>query len=248
MTSTADPILRPLRDDDLEALVAINDGAYPAVPITPVDEFAGLLGFGDFVVVVDDGAPAGFLLTMSPGLDYASENYRWFSARSSEFLYIDRIVLAPRVQGLGLGRRLYEAASRLRAQRGARELFAEVNLEPPNPGSLAFHARMGSSGWASSPRRTARSSSPCWPRPLSSARIRLHRPLWAITAQKPVYDRSATPRISRATTGSQARYRQGMGWSVWMCSQLVIGSRGRCDAMSTPGSASRPRRNCRRSR
>ena len=137
------PVLRQLRDGDLEALVAINDGAYPAVPITPVDEFAELLRMGDFVVVVDDGVPAGFLLTMSPGLDYVSENYRWFSARSNDFLYIDRIVLAPRVQGLGLGRRLYESAFDAARSRAASELFAEVNLEPPNPGSLAFHARMG---------------------------------------------------------------------------------------------------------
>src|SRR4051794_5019255 len=137
------PILRPARDDDLEALVGLNDAAYPAVPITPVDEFARLLAYGALVLVVDDGAPAGFLITMSPGLDYASENYRWFSARSSDFFYVDRIVLAPRLQGLGLGRRLYEAAFAAAAERGARELVAEVNLEPPNPGSLAFHARMG---------------------------------------------------------------------------------------------------------
>jgi predicted GNAT superfamily acetyltransferase len=143
VTSITEPVLRPLREGDLEALVAINDGAYPAVPITPLDEFAELLRMGDVVLVVDDGAPAGFLLTMSPGLDYASENYRWFSARSSEFLYIDRIVLAPRIQGLGLGRRLYEAAFEAARSRGASELFAEVNLEPPNPGSLAFHARLG---------------------------------------------------------------------------------------------------------
>jgi predicted GNAT superfamily acetyltransferase len=143
VTSITEPVLRPVRKGDLEALVAINDGAYPAVPITPLDEFAELLRMGDVVLVVDDGAPAGFLLTMSPGLDYASENYRWFSARSSEFLYIDRIVLAPRIQGLGLGRRLYEAAFEAARSRGASELFAEVNLEPPNPGSLAFHARMG---------------------------------------------------------------------------------------------------------
>jgi predicted GNAT superfamily acetyltransferase len=143
VTSITEPVLRPVREGDLEALVAINDGAYPAVPITPLDEFAELLRMGDVVLVVDDGAPAGFLLTMSPGLDYASENYRWFSARSSEFLYIDRIVLAPRIQGLGLGRRLYEAAFEAARSRGASELFAEVNLEPPNPGSLDFHARMG---------------------------------------------------------------------------------------------------------
>ncbi len=143
MTPTPEPILRAVRDDDLEALVVINDGAYPAVPITTAEEFARLLTYGALVLVVDDGEPAGFLLTMNPGLEYASENYRWFSARSNDFLYIDRIVLAPRLQGLGLGRRLYEAAFDEARERGASELVAEVNLEPPNPGSLAFHARMG---------------------------------------------------------------------------------------------------------
>jgi predicted GNAT superfamily acetyltransferase len=143
VTSPAEPLLRAVRDDDLEALVALNDAAYPAVPITPVDDFASLLAYADLVLVVDDGEPAGFLLTMKPGLDYASENYRWFSARSSDFFYVDRIVLAPRLQGLGFGRRLYEEAFAAAARHGARELVAEVNLEPPNPGSLAFHARMG---------------------------------------------------------------------------------------------------------
>ena len=135
--------MRDYRADDLEALVAINDGAYPAVPITPIEEFAALGAMSARVLVVDDGAPAGFLLVMNPGLDYASENYQWFSARSSDFFYIDRIVLAPRVQRGGIGRELYEAAFDAARARGATELTAEVNLEPPNPGSLLFHARMG---------------------------------------------------------------------------------------------------------
>jgi predicted GNAT superfamily acetyltransferase len=131
------------RDDDLDALVALNDGAYPAVPITPRDEFAALVALGDLVLVVDDGGPAGFVIALAPGRDYASENYRWFSARSTDFFYIDRIVVAPHLHGQGVGRRVYEAVFEAARSRGASEVTAEVNLQPPNPGSLAFHARMG---------------------------------------------------------------------------------------------------------
>jgi predicted GNAT superfamily acetyltransferase len=51
-----------------------------------------------------------------------------------------RVVVAPEARGRGLGRRLYED---LAATAGARPLCCEVNLVPPNPGSLAFHERLG---------------------------------------------------------------------------------------------------------
>ena len=101
---------------------------------------------------------------MSPGLDYASENYRWFSARSSDFLYIDRIVLAPRVQGLGLGGACTRPRSTLRAS------AARANCSPRSTSNRRTPVRSPSTpGWASSgsasnPRRTAQSSSPSWPR------------------------------------------------------------------------------------
>ncbi|MFC5502021.1 GNAT family N-acetyltransferase [Lysinimonas soli] len=139
----SDPILRPYRDDDLDALVAVNDAAYPAVPITPAVEFAELVAMSSVRLVVDDGRPAGFLLGMPPGLDYRSENYLFFSARSDDFVYVDRIVLSPHLQGRGIGPRLYEAAFAEARRVGASEVLCEVNLEPPNPGSLAFHSRLG---------------------------------------------------------------------------------------------------------
>jgi predicted GNAT superfamily acetyltransferase len=135
--------LRPYRPDDLDALVAINDGAYPAVPITPASELAELIALGRLVLVVDDGEPAGFVVALAPGRDYASENYTWFSARSQDFLYVDRIVLAPRLQGQGVGPRLYAAVEDAARADGATEITCEVNVRPPNPGSLAFHTRLG---------------------------------------------------------------------------------------------------------
>lgn len=135
--------LRPYAPDDLAALVAINDGAFPAVPITPPEEFAELVAMSRLTLVADDGAPAGFVIALAPGLDYASENYTFFGARSSDFLYVDRIVLAPRLQGQGVGPRLYAAVDESARADGASEVTCEVNVRPANPGSLAFHARLG---------------------------------------------------------------------------------------------------------
>jgi predicted GNAT superfamily acetyltransferase len=135
--------IRPYTPADLAALVAINDGAHPAVPITPPDELAALFALSRLALVVDDGRPAGFVIALGPGVAYESENYTWFSARSADFLYVDRIVLAPRCQGQGIGPRLYAAVEDAARADGATEITCEVNLRPPNPGSLAFHARLG---------------------------------------------------------------------------------------------------------
>lgn len=141
------PRIRPFAPADLDALVAINDDAHPAVPITPREELAELAGLSGPRLVVDDGEVAGFLFALPPGLDYRSENYLWFSARAAEtgrgFLYVDRIVLAPRLRGQGVGPRLYGAVFEAARAAGRAEVLCEVNLDPPNPGSLAFHTRLG---------------------------------------------------------------------------------------------------------
>lgn len=136
--------IRPLVVSDIPSLVTINDAAYPAVPITPRSDFADLVAHTGLGLVAErDGEPVGFLLALEPGRDYASENYRFFSERSNDFLYIDRIVLAPAARGAGLGRRLYDRVFDAARELGASEVTCEVNLEPPNPESLAFHAALG---------------------------------------------------------------------------------------------------------
>ena len=144
----SDPLLRAYLETDLDALVAINDEAYPAVPITPAAELAELVAMSSVVVVVEaDGRPAGFVLGMSPGLGYQSENYVFFSTRAREldrgFVYVDRIVLSPSLRSQGLGPQLYAAVFDEARRVGASEVLCEVNVEPPNPGSLAFHTRLG---------------------------------------------------------------------------------------------------------
>ncbi|MCU1476801.1 MAG: family N-acetyltransferase [Subtercola sp.] len=136
-----------MHSDDAPQLLALNNLAVPAV--SELDEFAlhALLDHAhSTIAVVDDAEPGvvlGFTLTLIPGADYQSENYRWFSARSNDFLYVDRIVVAERARDRGIGGVLYAAIFEEARAAGAAEVFCEVNLEPPNPGSLRFHGRLG---------------------------------------------------------------------------------------------------------
>jgi predicted GNAT superfamily acetyltransferase len=140
-------VLRPLSDTDIPGLVTLNRASVPAVNDIDEREMAELVR--DAQLAVGAVAPehpdalAGFVIALAPGLDYASENYRWFSARSSRFVYVDRIVVADGMRGSGTGARLYEAVFAHAAVSGALEAFCEVNVEPPNPGSLRFHSRLG---------------------------------------------------------------------------------------------------------
>jgi predicted GNAT superfamily acetyltransferase len=86
---------------------------------------------------------AGFLLAFAPDAGLASPNFRWFAARMAGFLYIDRIVVAAAARGRGLATALYKDAAEAAGRLGLGALVAEVNLDPPNPASLAFHEKAG---------------------------------------------------------------------------------------------------------
>jgi predicted GNAT superfamily acetyltransferase len=136
--------VRPLTHDDVPRLIVLNHAAVPAVNDIDADEFGALIDVATVAVGVQrDGALVGFVLALAPGADYASENYRWFSARGDAFLYVDRIVVAEGHRGEGLGVELYDAVFEAARASGAVEVDCEVNVEPPNPGSMAFHARLG---------------------------------------------------------------------------------------------------------
>lgn len=135
--------IRPATDDDLDALVELNNEAVPAVTPADRDHMARLLEWASLAWVVDDDGPVAFVLLFEPGSDYPSPNYAWFVDTFERFLYIDRVVVAPSLRGGGIGGRLYEAVADEARRRGSVRVTAEVNLEPPNPGSSRFHRRHG---------------------------------------------------------------------------------------------------------
>jgi len=89
------------------------------------------------------GCVAAFLLALDESADYDSPNYLWFRARYPRFVYVDRVVVRPAARGRGLARRLY-ADLIGHAAASAHDIMAcEVNADPPNPASDAFHAALG---------------------------------------------------------------------------------------------------------
>jgi predicted GNAT superfamily acetyltransferase len=136
--------LRPLTTADAEVLSQLNDAATPAVPITPPEALGQLIGLAHVALGLErDGRLVGFTLAMAPGAAYDSENYTYFESRGIDHLYVDRIVIDARERGRGFGAALYDAVFSAARQSGRREVTCEVNLDPPNPGSLAFHERLG---------------------------------------------------------------------------------------------------------
>ena len=88
-------IVRDVQTHELDAILALNNAA--GSTILPLDG-AGIARLADHAsylrVAEADGQIAGFLLALREGTQYESPNYRWFSQRYPEFVYIDRIVIA----------------------------------------------------------------------------------------------------------------------------------------------------------
>ncbi|MCP5152138.1 MAG: GNAT family N-acetyltransferase [Ectothiorhodospiraceae bacterium] len=137
--------IRTVTGADLAAVHALNEGALPHV--NRVDE--SVLDWfraeaTRFVVAEVDGEIRAFMVALAPPTAYWSDNYNWFVERHTGFVYVDRVAVHPDWHGRGLGRALYDDL--LAAARRAGDIRAvacEVNLRPPNPGSLAFHRRLG---------------------------------------------------------------------------------------------------------
>ncbi len=89
-------------------------------------------------------APAdAFLLALDHTAAYDSPNYRWLKARYDRFIYVDRIAVAAYARGRGHARALYEDLFAAARGAGHALVVCEVNADPPNPASDAFHAALG---------------------------------------------------------------------------------------------------------
>lgn len=127
---------------DWPALLALNHAS--ARELSELDEprLERLLALAHGCLVAEvGGSPVAFALAVAPGSDYDSENYRWFAARFERFLYLDRVAVADGMRRRGIATRLYDAMEATAAPFA--RMVCEVNVRPPNPASLAFHAARG---------------------------------------------------------------------------------------------------------
>jgi hypothetical protein len=89
------------------------------------------------------GEGEAFLIAFDQSAWYDSPNFRWFQARYTRFIYVDRIAVSPGARGRGHAGRLYNDLFAAAQLAGHEVVVCEVNVDPPNPASDAFHGTWG---------------------------------------------------------------------------------------------------------
>lgn len=138
--------IRSLDAGDAPQTLAINAAATPAVAALDDVELARLMRLSDRHLAAATGTDLlGYALVFRESDAYDGEEFARLRSLLDEtaFLYVDQIAVQDGRRGSGIGRRLYETIADRAAADGVGWICCEVNLVPPNPGSRAFHARMG---------------------------------------------------------------------------------------------------------
>ncbi|HJM37700.1 MAG TPA: GNAT family N-acetyltransferase [Acidimicrobiales bacterium] len=139
--------LRSYVEDDLGAVLALNNAAAPAVNELTSSDLEWFAEISHLFLVSESGIGeerqiTGFLIgLLGPGVDYESINYKWFTSRYESFLYVDRVVVGESSWSQGNGRRFYEALAASGSDQPV--MCAEVNIKPRNDRSLIFHEKFG---------------------------------------------------------------------------------------------------------
>jgi predicted GNAT superfamily acetyltransferase len=104
------------------------------------------LNLPNFHLALEDnaGAISGYALAFPSDAPYDGEEFGTLRKRLSDpFIYIDQVAVAPNMRRNGIASSLYLALEREAESQAVSVLCCEVNLEPPNPTSLAFHLARG---------------------------------------------------------------------------------------------------------
>ncbi len=135
-------LLRPLSDDDVPDVLALNEEFVWALSPLDAEGLAAHRARAAVTLVAElEGRFAGFAIAYEPGAAYDSINYAWHTERFDDFLYLDRIAISPNFRRRGLATALYDDIEDYAREHG--RMVCEVNSDPPNVQSLAFHEARG---------------------------------------------------------------------------------------------------------
>ena len=144
--SNFQPTTRNIEIADLPQVLEINNANTPGVSELTLFELAADLKNSLHGLAIDNehGQVCAFCITFAQDAPDAGDNHRWFAKRYESFVYLDRIAIDSNHQNRGLGALLYQTVEQHMLNSAEHSLLCcEVNLEPPNPGSLRFHQRIG---------------------------------------------------------------------------------------------------------
>ena len=138
------PCIRDAKQGDYARIIQINEGEVhqtSAMDLPNLQALAALACYHKVVTVRN--CIAAFLLALREHTSYDNDNYKWFSSRLDDFIYVDRIVVATEYAGLKIGTLLYEDLFAFARLHGVKNITCEFNIVPPNPASAAFHRKFG---------------------------------------------------------------------------------------------------------
>ena len=123
------------------AILALNNAHAAELSWLEPERLSFLLGQAFYTRRI--GNLEAFILCFDQDAGYDSPNFLWFRERYPRFVYVDRVVVAAKARGRGHARRLYEDLFDHVRRAGHAVVTCEVNADPPNPASDAFHAALG---------------------------------------------------------------------------------------------------------
>lgn len=134
-------MIRNLTPTDLALAHAWNQANTPHVNSLDFAAFSNVYGMSSHRYLIEyNGSPAGFSWLMYPESLYESVNFRYFKDRFTNFLYLDRIVIAEEFRGKALATKLYK---HIFATHAPIPICCEVNSRPPNVASTELHKKLG---------------------------------------------------------------------------------------------------------
>lgn len=144
--SNFQPNVRNIEIADLARVLEINNANTPGVSELTLSELETDMNNCLHALAIDNehGEVCAFCITFAPDAVHAGVNHQWFAERYKSFVYLDRIAIDSNHQSRGLGALLYQTVEQRMLDSAEHSLLCcEVNHEPPNPGSLRFHKRIG---------------------------------------------------------------------------------------------------------
>ena len=141
LATQPDAAIEPVGPRPSAALLALNQADAARLSDLDAQRLAELSSMAFMAARI--GEADALLIAMDQDAAYASPNFLWFRHRFARFVYVDRVVVAASCRGRGHARRLYGALFARAALAGHERVVCEVNAEPPNPESDAFHRQSG---------------------------------------------------------------------------------------------------------
>jgi uncharacterized protein len=136
-------MIRDVQEHELDAILAMNNAAGSGILPMNKTQIQYFWQHADYFRVAEsDNCLVGFLIALNQDAKYDSSNFNWFKQRYTQFVYVDRIVIAKGQRSAGIGRLFYADVLSF-AEVRAPAIVAEVFMEQSTHPALLFHGSFG---------------------------------------------------------------------------------------------------------